>query len=134
MTFGASHLFVVELESLGPMIGMRPQLTALLFSPLATELPETMNALIWVRQGKHRLALANISGSMMTQATVPTAFGLFFTPWRLDPPLIAGAAATAVAIAVMAASFWRGLISRRLLAAMVLIYFGFAAALVTLRL
>lgn len=39
-----------------------------------------MNAFIWVRQGKKRLALANISGAMMIQATIPTAFGLFYTP------------------------------------------------------
>jgi len=45
-------------------------LLALLLSPIATELPETLNAIIWVRQGKHRLALANISGAMMIQATV----------------------------------------------------------------
>jgi cation:H+ antiporter len=28
-------------------------------------MPKTMNAVIWVRQGKERLALANISGAMM---------------------------------------------------------------------
>jgi Ca2+/Na+ antiporter len=60
---------------------------ALLLSPVATELLETMNALIWVRQGKERLALANISGAMMVQATVPSALGLFFTPWVFDAPL-----------------------------------------------
>lgn len=31
-----------------------------ILSPVATEMPETINALIWVRQGKERLALANI--------------------------------------------------------------------------
>lgn len=50
-----------------------PHMVALLLSPLATELPETMNALIWVRQGKERLALANTSGAMMIQATIPSA-------------------------------------------------------------
>jgi cation:H+ antiporter len=69
-----------QIEAVGPWLGLDPQLTALLFSPLATELPEIMNAVIWVRQGKERLALANISGAMMIQATIPTAFGLFFTP------------------------------------------------------
>lgn len=39
-------------------------MTALLLSPVATELPEIMNAVIWVRQGKTPLALANISGAM----------------------------------------------------------------------
>lgn len=31
---------------------MSRQLTARLLSPIAADLPETMNALIWVRQGK----------------------------------------------------------------------------------
>jgi cation:H+ antiporter len=58
-----------------------------------------MNAIIWIRQGKHRLALSNISGSMMIQATVPTALGLFFTPWLFDGALTIAAAVTAIAVA-----------------------------------
>lgn len=51
---------------------------------------------IWVRQGKTPLALANISGAMMIQATVPSGLGLLFTPWTFDVPLLlAGIAAMA---------------------------------------
>ena len=132
--FAASRLFVGQLDALGPALGIRPQLLALLLSPIATELPETMNAIIWVRQGKDRLALANISGAMMIQATVPTAFGLFFTPWLLERSLILGGAVTALAVAVMMVSFRRGLISRWLLAAMALFYALFAGLLIVLRL
>jgi len=132
--FAASHLFVKQLETLGPALGFEPQLLALLLSPIATELPETMNAIIWVRQGKHRLALANISGSMMIQATVPTAFGLFWTPWLLDAPLLLGASVTAVAVTVMFLAFRAGIVSRRLLAAMGLLYLLFAGLLATLHL
>jgi cation:H+ antiporter len=71
---------------------------ALLLSPVATELPETMNALIWVRLGKERLALANISGAMMIQATIPSALGILFTPWRFDRALLASGLFTASAI------------------------------------
>ena len=63
--FGASRLFVAELEWAGPALGLSPLVTALLLSPIATELPEVLNAIIWVRQGKTRLALANICGAMM---------------------------------------------------------------------
>lgn len=96
----------------------RPTDSSLLLSPIATELPDTMNAIIWVRQGKHRLALANISGAMMIQATVPTAFGLFFTSWMLERTLILGGGITALAVAVMPISFRRGVISRGFLASM----------------
>ena len=124
--FGASHLFVNQLDLLGPQLGIEPQLLALLLSPIATELPETMNAVIWVRQGKHRLALANISGSMMIQATVPTALGLFFTPWLLDRSLLVAAGATFAAILMMFLCFRRGFGSRALLASVALFYLAFA--------
>ena len=132
--FAASHLFVAQLGALGPALGIEPQLLALLLSPIATELPETMNAIIWVRQGKYRLALANISGSMMIQATIPTAFGLFWTPWLLDTPLLLAAAITALAIAVLYVGLLRQSISRWLLAAMGLFYLLFAGLLVLLHL
>jgi cation:H+ antiporter len=97
--FVASRVFVGQLEVVGAWLGIPATVVALLFSPIATELPETMNAIIWIRQGKHRLALSNISGSMMVQATVPTALGLLFTPWLFDGPLAVAGVVTAVAIA-----------------------------------
>jgi len=132
--FLASRLFVTQMEHLGPALGLKPQLLALLLSPIATELPETMNAVIWVRQGKYRLALANISGAMMIQATIPTALGLFFTPWLLSTPLLVAAGATAVAVIIMFAAFQRGIVSRALLACMGLLYVVFALLLVFLHL
>jgi cation:H+ antiporter len=132
--FGASRVFVMQLEHLGPALGLRPQLLALLLSPIATELPETMNAVIWVRQGKHRLALANISGVRMIQVTVPTALGLIFTPWLLDTALLVGAGATAAAVAIMFVAFGQGWISRKLLASMGLLYLLFVALLVAFHL
>jgi cation:H+ antiporter len=84
VVFMSSKLFVHQLEVLSPQLGIPGQLVALLLSPVATELPEIMNAIIWVRQGKQNLALANVSGSMMIQATIPSALGMFFTPWILN--------------------------------------------------
>ncbi|MBA2651923.1 MAG: sodium:calcium antiporter [Tatlockia sp.] len=96
--FFSSRLFVHQLEILGPWLGVPPQMVALLFSPIATELPEIMNAIIWVRQGKQILAFANISGAMMIQATLPSALGIFFTTWMLDKALIWGAMITMMSI------------------------------------
>ena len=127
--FAASRLFVAQLEHLGPALGLPPQLLAVLLSPIATELPETMNAVIWVRQGKHRLALANISGAMMIQATIPTAFGLFFTPWMLTRPLLLAGGITTVAVSMMLLAFRNGRISRQMLAAMSMLYAGFVVIL-----
>ncbi|NMV36490.1 sodium:calcium antiporter [Ralstonia insidiosa] len=127
---GASHVFVSQLESIGTALQWPPHLVALLLSPVATELPETMNALIWVRQGKERLALANISGAMMIQATIPSALGIFFTPWRFDGPLLASGIITAAAILYLWAMFRRGMVHGRTLVLAGSLYAVFALVLV----
>lgn len=104
---GASHVFVNQIEWLGVAFGASPHVAALLLAPVATELPEIMNALIWVRQGKERLALANISGAMMIQATIPSALGIAMTPWLLDGPLLVAGLLTLVAISVLWLQFSR---------------------------
>jgi cation:H+ antiporter len=53
-------------------------------APLATELPEKFNSVIWLRSNKDTLALGNITGAMVFQSSVPVALGLAFTSWRLD--------------------------------------------------
>ena len=106
--FLASQLFVRQLEWAGPALGLSPVVVALLLSPVATELPETMNAIIWVRQGKTPLALANISGAMMIQATVPSGIGLIGTPWRFDTPLLLAGATTLLSVTYLLVIFRSG--------------------------
>ena len=121
-----SYVFVGQLEAIGTALHWSPHLVALLLSPVATELPETMNALIWVRQGKERLALANISGAMMIQATIPSALGIFFTPWRFDGPLLAAGIITALAIVYLWQLFRRGAVDGRALVTVSSLYAVFA--------
>jgi cation:H+ antiporter len=64
---------------------------ALVLAPLATELPEKANSVLWVRAGKDSLALGNVSGAMVFQATLPVAFGMLATPWELDRYAVAAA-------------------------------------------
>ena len=127
--FFASHLFVQQIGAVGPWLGLSPQLTALLFSPIATELPEIMNAIIWVRQDKERLALANISGAMMIQATIPIAFGLFFTPWHLGTPSILAAFTTMLAILFLQWAFRAPQVKSRQLTHVGWLYAAFAVVL-----
>jgi cation:H+ antiporter len=127
--FCASQLFVREIGVIGPLLGMPGQLVALLLSPIATELPETLNAVIWVRQGKSDLALANISGAMMIQATLPSALGMLFTPWLLDRTLVWAAVVTMMSIAGLYILLRRRRLGARKLAAFGLLYAVFAAGL-----
>lgn len=103
----ASHEFVRQIGTIATWAGMSPHIAALLLAPVATELPEIMNAVIWVRQGKERLALANISGSMMIQATIPSALAIFMTPWHLDTVLLVSGGITLLSIAALWAGFRR---------------------------
>jgi len=122
----ASHVFVGQLEAIGTALHWSPHLVALLLSPVATELPEMMNTLIWIRQGKERLALANISGAMMIQATIPSALGIFFTPWLFDGPLMAAGVVTALAIIFLWQLFRRGAVDARALVTVGALYGVFA--------
>jgi len=129
----ASHVFVAQLNAIGPWLGIPSTMVALLLSPVATELPETMNAIIWIRQGKHRLALSNISGSMMVQATVPTALGLFFTPWIFDGALTVAAGVTAISVGGLLILLKRNALTPVRLAWFALGYAAFAVGLWTIR-
>ncbi len=126
----ASKLFVGQLEGLGSLLGFPAHLVALILSPVATELPETLNALIWVRQGKERLALGNISGSMMIQATIPSSIALFATPWLFDTPLIVASGITMVAIGYLWWLFRQGRVDALRLLPAGLLYVAFALFMV----
>ncbi|MEV5569750.1 sodium:calcium antiporter [Spirillospora sp. NPDC052269] len=130
--FFASQLFVHQLDAIGPTLGLPAAVTALLLSPVATELPEIMNAVIWVRQGKTSLALANISGAMMIQATVPSGLGLLFTPWKFDTALIWSGAMTMVAIVYLLATMRAHKLTPVRLAWTGVLYLVFAAGLVVI--
>ena len=128
--FVSSQIFVHQLDAIGPMLGLSGAITALLLSPIATELPEIMNAIIWVRQGKTQLALANISGAMMIQATVPSGLGLLFTDWRLDHALLWSGAVTMAAITYLLATMRANKLTPTRLAMAALLYLIFAAGLI----
>jgi cation:H+ antiporter len=82
MIFGA-HTFVESLEYISVRFGMNPLLFALLLAPVATELPEKINSVTWTWKGRDTLAIGNITGAMVFQATFPVSVGLLFTDWKL---------------------------------------------------
>ena len=83
MGFGA-HLFVGAVEHLSETVGIPAGLIALVLAPLATELPEKFNSILWLRDNKDTLAVGNITGAMVFQSTIPVSIGILFTPWQLD--------------------------------------------------
>src|SRR5450759_626429 len=101
-------------------------------SSVATELPEVMNAIIWVRQGKTQLALANISGAMMIQATLPSGIGILFTPWKFSAALVLSGLVTMVAIVYVLSLILRRRFTARRLSWAAAFYAVFAIGLIVL--
>jgi cation:H+ antiporter len=99
-----AQIFVGAVEGIGASLGMDELLLALLVAPIATELPEAVNAVIWIRQGKDTLAIGNITGAMVFQATIPTAIALAFAPegWSIQGHNLIAFASAAVAFASVA--------------------------------
>ncbi|MFN4132333.1 MAG: sodium:calcium antiporter [Caldimicrobium sp.] len=78
-----AHLFVHAIEALSERLGLPPLLFALIIAPVATELPEKFNSLLWTLRGKDVLALGNMTGAMVFQSTFPVSIGLIFTSWEI---------------------------------------------------
>jgi len=93
-----AQVFVGAVEHLSSTIGLDPRILALVIAPIATELPEKFNSVIWVRSGKDTLAMGNISGAMVFQSCLPTVLGILFTEWTFK-------ASSALAFASAGAAF-----------------------------
>ena len=96
-----AHLFVTAAESMAGMFDVSPLLLALLIAPLATELPEMSNSFLWLYRKKDRLAVANVTGAMVFQGTIPVSVGLLGTDW-----VLATSASSTMVLAVQAVVFY----------------------------
>lgn len=79
-----ANLFVEQIKGLSTMLGINPLILALIIAPLATELPEKFNSLLWIRERKDTFAIGNITGAMVFQSCVPVTIGIVLTGWHLD--------------------------------------------------
>ncbi|MCQ2559859.1 MAG: sodium:calcium antiporter [Clostridia bacterium] len=79
-----AKIFVIGLEDLASYLGISAFILAVFITPIATELPEKFNSVIWIRQGKDTLALGNITGAMVFQSSILPAIGILLTPWTLE--------------------------------------------------
>ena len=121
-----AQLFVKQIEFVASSFGIAPLVLALVIAPLATELPEKFNSVIWVRQKKDTLAMGNISGAMVFQSCIPVTVGLWFTPWVLNEFAIASAV-VAIAAGLLMQVYLRSdnVLSGRELTSLGVLYAGF---------
>jgi len=80
-----AHTFVGAVQDVAATYGVAVFVLSLIITPIATELPEKFNSVIWLRRGKDTLALGNITGAMVFQSSVIPAIGILMTPWTLEP-------------------------------------------------
>lgn len=80
---GGARLFVNGVEDLARILSIPAFVLALIIAPIATELPEKFNSIIWVSRGKDTLALGNITGAMVFQSSMIPALGITMTSWEL---------------------------------------------------
>jgi cation:H+ antiporter len=91
LIIGSAHLFIHYVEVFSMKIGVSPLILSLIITPIATELPEKLNSVIWIGRKKDTLALGNITGAMVFQSCFPVAFGIMFTEWDLRGPTMVSA-------------------------------------------
>jgi cation:H+ antiporter len=131
LMIGGAKVFVDNLETVSVELGVPALVLSLILAPLATELPEKFNSILWVRQRKDTLAMGNISGAMVFQSCIPAAVGLLFTPWDLtQPALVSAGIAIASTLVVYLSIRRRNLLSPTVLARAGVLYVAFVVYIV----
>lgn len=100
--------FVHGVEALSTMLGVSALVLSLLIVPVATELPEKINSILWIRRRRDTLAFGNITGAMMFQGSLLPALGILLTPWEPRPEVLLGIGLTLAASGFLYIMLLRG--------------------------
>ncbi|MDQ0188606.1 sodium:calcium antiporter [Alicyclobacillus cycloheptanicus] len=120
---GGAQLLTKGVEQLAAAFAIPAFVLSALLIPLATELPETFNSVVWIRQGKDGLAFGNITGAMVFQSTLVPALGIWLTPWQLTTQAVITGALTLCAAGMIFALYkLSGRLSVRVFLAASLLY------------
>jgi cation:H+ antiporter len=103
-----SQLFVSALDRTASALQIPALVLALVIVPVATELPETLNSVLWVRTNDDMLAFGNVAGSATFQSCVLAAIGVVFTSWHPGSAGAISAILTLLTAAFLLAVLWRG--------------------------
>ena len=100
--------FVYGVEHLADWIGLSALALSLLVVPIATELPEKVNSILWIRRGRDTLAFGNITGAMVFQGSLLPALGILLTPWAPRWEVVVGMVLTMAATIFLYVVMQRG--------------------------
>ncbi len=93
-----AKVFINGLSGTAQLLHIPIFLLSVVLIPLATELPEKVNSIMWIRKGKDTLAMANISGAMVFQGILLPIMGILMTNWQLTPEKSISCIATFIAV------------------------------------
>ncbi len=96
---GGAKGFIHGVQGVSHVLGISALLLSLIIIPIATELPEKVNSIMWARRGKDTLAFGNITGAMVFQGTLLPAIGIMSTPWETRVEVLTGVLITLAAAA-----------------------------------
>ena len=94
-----AHVFIDGITGVSSSLGIPAFLISVILIPVATELPEKVNSILWIRKGRDTLAVANITGAMVFQGLLLPVLGIILTGWQL--PLEKGVSCIFTFIAVL---------------------------------
>lgn len=100
LIIGGARGFVWGIEHFADLVGFPVLVMSLILIPVATEMPEKINSILWIRRGRDTLAFGNITGAMVFQGTLLPAFGVFLDSWQPRADIL-----TAVGLTI-ACSLW----------------------------
>lgn len=84
LIFLGSRYLVDGVVNVAKYLGVDPLTISILLVPLATVIPESITALMWVYRGRDTEAMAALIGEKVLYSTVYPALGLSLTQWTLN--------------------------------------------------
>ncbi|MEK9771463.1 MAG: sodium:calcium antiporter [Nitrosomonadales bacterium] len=104
----AAKGFIYCIDQVSQIFGLSVLVFSVLIIPIATELPEKVNSVIWIRRNKDTLAVGNLTGAMVFQGTLLPAIGVILTPWEFRREIW-----IVIFITLLAALWLRFLVAKR---------------------
>ncbi len=80
-----AELFIHKVTAISQLLGIPPFFLSLIIAPIATELPEKFNSIIWLKRQKDTLAIGNITGAMVFQGAILPSIAILTQNWHFVP-------------------------------------------------
>lgn len=100
--------FIHSIEHISTWLAISALTLSLIIIPFATELPEKVNSIIWIRRGRDTMAFGNISGALVFQGSLLPALGIALTAWSPRPEMLLGIGITLLASIYLFIQIHRG--------------------------